>query len=143
MNRPTGLLLVTALAIAPLPVAAASAAGTGVALPRVMTCAGTTVVRPSSYVLACADDYTYFVKIHWTTWSTASATARATFVQNNCTPTCVTGHFVKYPARLTFSEPKKTRYGRLFSKIDYHYTISVSSTLPLEPLSAVTGTSRR
>lgn len=107
------------------------------AVPRVLTCAGTTVIRPARYVLACADANTYFVDITWTSWGAASAAARATFVQNNCAPTCAEGKFVSYPATLSLSVPKTTKYGRLFSVIHYRYLVSASTTLPLMPLWAV------
>lgn len=142
LRRLIGPAVVAALAAAALPLAAlaappalaATAAGTGTAPPRVLTCAGKPVVKPSSYVLTCADAYTYFDAIHWTTWGPTSATATATYVQNTCTPTCVAGHFVRYPATLTLSEPEKTTYGELFSAIHYTYSVSASTTLPLKPL---------
>ena len=103
--------------------------------PSVLTCAGTAIVRPTSYVLACADANTYFKAIKWTTWGATSATATATFVQNNCEPTCVAGRFEDYPATLKLSKPKSTKLGLLFSAISYTYKVSESTTLPLTKLS--------
>jgi hypothetical protein len=140
LRRLIGSVLVTTLAVAALSAAAlaappaATAAATGAAPPRVLTCAGKPVVKPSSYVLTCADAYTYFDQIHWASWGTASATATATYVENTCTPTCVAGRFVRYPATLTLSKPEKTKYGELFSAIHYTYSVSASTTLPLKPL---------
>jgi hypothetical protein len=106
-------------------------------VPAVLTCAGKKAVQPTSYVLACADANTYFNSVHWTSWTSRSAEATATLVQNNCTPTCAAGRFVKYPATLTLSQPKSTRLGLLFSVIHYSYTVSESTTLPLTTLSSV------
>ena len=133
MRRLAGLVLVATLGLAVLPAAGAPRAPV---LPRVLTCAGKAVVRPQSYVLACADANAYFVTIHWSSWGSGSARASATYVRNNCAPTCAQGTFVKYPARLVLSGPKKTAYGWLFSLIRYSYTVSASSTLPLKPLSS-------
>jgi hypothetical protein len=88
-------------------------------------------------VLACADANTYFNSVHWTSWTSRSAEATATLVQNNCAPTCAAGKFVKYPATLTLSQPKSTGLGLLFSVIHYSYTVSESTTLPLTTLSSV------
>ena len=115
------------------PVSAASAAP----IPSVLTCAGKIVVKPASYVLSCADANMYFISIHWTKWTSTSATATATFVQNNCVPYCAAGKFIKYPATLTLSQPKKTKLGLLFAMVRYSYTVSAASTLPLTKLSSV------
>lgn len=133
------LLAVSTLWVVPVGRAAASSSG----LPKVLSCAGKLVVRPVSYVLSCADANTYFNAIHWTRWGSGSATGSATYVQNSCEPTCAEGTFERYPATLTLSKPVDTRYGRLFSVIRYRYTVSSSSTLPLQPLSAVTSPSAR
>jgi hypothetical protein len=119
------------------PAGASSAAATGAPPPRVLTCGGKPVTKPRIYVLTCADAYTYFDTIHWTSWGATSATAKATYVNNTCTPNCVAGHFVRYPTTLTLSKPEKTKYGYLFSAIHYTYSVSKATTLPLEPLSAV------
>jgi hypothetical protein len=112
-------------------------------LPSVLTCAGKTVVRPTSYVLSCADANTYFNSVHWTTWTSRSATATATFVQNNCIPTCADGKFMEYPAKVTLSEPKSTQLGLLFSVVHYSYTVPASADLPLTRLSGVQATGAR
>jgi hypothetical protein len=111
--------------------------------PSVLTCAGKTVIKPASYVLTCADANTYFNSIHWLSWTSTSATATATFVQNDCLPTCAQGKFVKYPARLTLSQPKSTKLGLLFSEIHYSYTVTASTSLPLTTLSSVQPTATR
>jgi hypothetical protein len=111
--------------------------------PAVLTCSGKVVVKPVSYVLACADANTYFDAIRWTTWGGTSAAGSATFVQNNCAPTCAAGKFVKYPARLTFLAPKATKLGLLFSVVRYRYTVSASTGLPLTTLSSSTAPRNR
>ncbi len=144
MTRLIGLVLVASLGLAALPAAVASTAAASAAAataPRVLACTGKAVVKPVRYVLTCADANTYFDDIHWTTWGSASAKATATYVENTCTPSCVAGHFMRYPGSLTLSKPEKTKYGLLFSVVRYSYVVSGSSTLPLKPLSAVTSPS--
>jgi hypothetical protein len=131
------LLLVALGVLAGTDAPASLASSTHPAARSVLTCAGKTAVRPANYVLACADANAYFSAIHWTSWTSRSATATATFVQNNCTPTCAAGKFVKYPARLVLSQPKSTKLGVLFSVVRYSYRVSASSTLPLTKLSSV------
>ncbi|MGH9099445.1 MAG: hypothetical protein ACRDV8_04340 [Acidimicrobiales bacterium] len=131
----------SAVAFTTLPAAASTASrgssasrGSPASLPRVLDCAGKAVVRPSSYVLTCADANSYFDGIVWATWGPTTARARATYVQNTCTPTCVAGHFVRYPATLTLSAPVKTKYGDLFRVIHYSYSVAGSRTLPVKPI---------
>ena len=128
-------LALSVFAVGEAPASLASSSSTQ--LPSVLTCAGKTAIKPSNYVLACADANTYFNSIHWTSWTKTSATASATFVQNNCVPTCAEGKFIKYPAKLTLSKPKPTKLGVLFSVIHYNFTVSRSTTLPLTTLSSV------
>ena len=138
MKRFLGPVVIIAVALGAIPSTSASAtykSSTSPAIPSVLTCSGKTVVKPSSYVLACADANTYFNSVHWTSWGSKSATATATFVENNCAPTCAGGKFLKYPAKLTLSQPKSTKLGLLFSVVNYSYTVSASTTLPLTTLS--------
>lgn len=137
-------VVVAALVSTAAPLAAAGGApGVGPALPRVLTCAGKAVVRPTRYVLACADANTYFEAIHWKTWTRTLARATAVFVENTCTPTCAEGRFATHPATLALSEAKQTRYGLLFSVAHYRYRLAGTATLPLEPLSAVSAPAAR
>lgn len=63
-------------------------------------------VRPSSVVLACADANTSFTHLHWSSFGGMTAHATGNFTFNDCTPTCVAGHFHSYPVVITFSAAK-------------------------------------
>lgn len=92
-------------------------------IPRVLTCSGPTrVVRPTSYVLACADANQLLQGLTWTTWSHTQALGRGTFVQNNCTPNCAAGRFVRYAATVRLAAVRATANGPLFSKLVYTYS---------------------
>jgi hypothetical protein len=76
---------------------AASAQGRRVVL---VTCANRAVVRPSSYVLACADANDYLTGVFWVHWTDVGF-ARGTEVINGCQPTCARGIFYRYPVLIT------------------------------------------
>jgi len=50
-------------------------------------------VRPTSLIVTCADANRYVAGITWTNWGAPSATARGTLRWNDCSPTCVAGHW--------------------------------------------------
>jgi len=56
------------------------------------------MVRPKSFVLACADGNAALAKLAWSTWVPGLASAKGTLVENDCTPYCAAGHFHRYPA---------------------------------------------
>jgi len=119
--------------------AGAVAIGHASALPKVMTCAGKTVTRPSSYIITCADGYTYLSSIHWTIWSPGGARATATYTTNTCTPSCVAGKNVHYPANVSLSQARSTTSGRLFTELGVAYTAGgklhhYHTSLPTTPL---------
>jgi hypothetical protein len=66
--------------------------------PVVIDCLNKPRVEPGSFVLACADGYAYLSKMSWTSWTPRLASATGTFIENDCLPTCVGGHFHSYPA---------------------------------------------
>ena len=92
-----------------------------VSLPSVMQCTGKVQSEPTSYVLACADYNSELLKIHWTSWTSNSATAKATYSFNDCTPYCAAGKFHSYPASVRLSSPHKTKSGLLFSEVSIAY----------------------
>jgi hypothetical protein len=129
-----------AVAVVPGALGRASALGAGrtraaASVPAVMNCAGKAVVKPAQYVLACADANAGFLGLHWTSWTASVATATGTYRANDCTPTCVAGHFHNYPGTLRLSKPKRTSAGELFSEATYSYTTTLSQSLPTRPLS--------
>ena len=90
----TGLALSGSAQAAPAHPAAAPAARM-----VVFDCPGQhAMVRPKSFVLACADGNAAFVKLAWSTWAPGLASAQGTLVLNDCTPYCAAGHFHRYPA---------------------------------------------
>jgi len=69
------------------------------------------MVRPTSFVLACADGNSALQKLAWSTWAPGLASAKATLVQNDCTPYCAAGHFHRYPALVVLWGSKAIGHG--------------------------------
>ena len=69
------------------------------------------MVRPKSFVLACADGNSAVQKLAWSTWAPGLASAKGTLVQNDCTPYCAAGHFHSYPALVVLWGSKAIGHG--------------------------------
>jgi hypothetical protein len=54
-------------------------------------------VAPSS-ISNCGDGSVGLTGLHWTSWTSHLASGYGTYFLNDCTPTCVGGHFHTYPA---------------------------------------------
>jgi hypothetical protein len=68
----------------------------------VLDCLGKAEVRPSSFILACADANDYLTKLSWTSWGPHLASAVGTQEENDCIPYCAAGHFHAYPVDVIF-----------------------------------------
>lgn len=69
----------------------------------VLDCPGLpALVRPKTYILSCADGYIQLDKLSWTSWTPGLASATGTLVKNTCDPSCVAGHFRRYPVLVVF-----------------------------------------
>jgi hypothetical protein len=78
------------------------------------------LVRPKTFVLACADGNSLVDRLAWTSWTPGLASARGTLVQNDCMPYCAAGHFHRYPALVVLwgskavkNHPGERRYTEL------------------------------
>ncbi len=69
------------------------------------------MVRPKDFVLACADGNSALKKLAWSAWAPGLASAKATLVQNDCTPYCAAGHFHSYPALVVLWGSKAIGHG--------------------------------
>jgi hypothetical protein len=103
-----GASIISALAVGALTVglvtgSAGAAPAHPVAAPAsnrtvVLDCPGLpALVRPKTFILTCADGYVQLDKLAWTSWTPGLASATGTLVKNTCTPSCVAGHFARYP----------------------------------------------
>jgi hypothetical protein len=126
-NSRAAALLGVALLIAPVMVLGASApTGAGAATPtRVLTCTEHPATKPSTYVTSCADYGAGWTGVTWTTWNATSATGHGFLRQNDCTPDCAVGKFIKYRATIALSKViASKKYGDLFTQAIVHYSVS-------------------
>lgn len=86
----------------------------------VIDCSSMPQVRPSSYVLACADAGLGLQGLHWTSWAPSLASGYGRFYENDCTPNCASGTVTDYPVLVTLwgsatvpGLPSDQRYTRL------------------------------
>lgn len=79
----------------------ATAGGTTV----VVNCDNKLQVRPSSFVLTCADANDALAGMHWVNWA-SEAFATGTEEINNCTPNCAEGTLISYPVLVALWRPE-------------------------------------
>jgi hypothetical protein len=68
----------------------------------VLNCLDKEQVRPSSFILACADANDYLTKLSWRSWGHYLASAVGMQEENDCIPYCAAGHFHAYPVDVIF-----------------------------------------
>jgi len=79
--------------------------------------------RPSNYLLSCGDANAGFVAMQWSTWTSTSATGHGILRQNDCTPNCVSGKWIRYAASVSLSKVVLTKkYGPLYSRATFHWS---------------------
>jgi hypothetical protein len=86
----------TALAAPAGPAASAGSRQPPAAVPVVVNCPGQAQTRPGQYLLTCTVG-PYFSGLRWATWGPSSALASGTYAVDDCSPTCVGGHFHGFP----------------------------------------------
>jgi hypothetical protein len=76
-------------------------------------------VAPSS-ISNCGDGAVGLTGLHWTSWTSHLASGYGTYSLNDCTPTCVGGHFHNYPALVVLwgsaavkGHPSERKYTRM------------------------------
>lgn len=124
---------------APAPAAARAAASTAHAVPGmhagaahhrvvVFDCRGRAEMRPTGFVLTCADANSYLTSLKWSSWNAGSARGTGIWHINDCVPNCAQGHFLSYPVDVTFwrSHPVTSKPGEL-----YFTRATMSETSPL------------
>ena len=98
-HRPLRALRASLLAGAAVAVLGAAAAPSAVAArpshPVLPTCAGRAAVKPSRFVVTCADAGVSVTGLRWSKWSASEGVAKGTLVQNTCEPNCAAGRFTR------------------------------------------------
>ena len=73
-----------------------------------VTCARVPVLRPRTFVVACADANTSLTGLTWHAWRPGAAAPTGTLVENTCTPSCAGGELVRYPVTVEIDESART-----------------------------------
>ena len=90
--------------------------------PKVLTCSGSSAVRPTTLVVSCADANTSLQSTHWSTWGAGGASGTTTFSINLCTPYCAASPISHFPnSAVTLSAPVSSRHGTYFSHLVVNY----------------------
>lgn len=94
------------------------------ALVRMLTCSGKPVLKPSSFVISCADANSELTDTHWTKWTATGAVGITRFGLNLCNPSCAASRISFFPKSVVqLSAPVATKHGRLFSKLVVTYKL--------------------
>lgn len=73
--------------------------------------------KPSSIVLACADDGVGVEGLTWAAWTPTAARGHGTLWENQCVPNCAEGKLAKYPVAVTLSAVEPSSKGPWFSRL--------------------------
>jgi hypothetical protein len=73
--------------------------------------------RPSSIVLACADDGVRVEGLTWADWTASAARGQGTLLENQCVPNCADGKFAKYPVTVALFAVQPSSKGPWFSRL--------------------------
>jgi hypothetical protein len=80
--------------------------------------------KPKQLVISCGDANNLVKSLTWSSWTSSKATGKGANAVNDCTPSCVAGHFHSYPAAVTLSKPKscpKVKGHKVFGEIKLVY----------------------
>jgi len=116
---------IAAAALAATTASIALAAGGGATTARLLSCAGTPLLRPhGTVVLSCADAGSELRSTVWQHWGADSASGTTDFGLNLCTPTCAASRMSFFPgSTVRLSAPVTTGKGRLFSRATITYRL--------------------
>ncbi|MBV9451419.1 MAG: hypothetical protein JO345_36585 [Streptosporangiaceae bacterium] len=122
-----GILATAAAAALGLTITAASSASASTVTPKqpaapkqnivVLNCLGKPQVEPKSFVLTCADGNSYLTGLSWTSWTPKLASATGALIQNDCRPTCVGGHFHRYPVLAVLWGPVRYAHAQRYNEL--------------------------
>jgi peptidoglycan/LPS O-acetylase OafA/YrhL len=94
---------------------------------KLLSCAGTTIVKPTSFDLNCATSHIELTRTSWSSWSTDAATGTTRFGIDACQSKCDSSTMHYFPnSRVRLSKPIVTKYGEVFSSLVVRYKVEGS-----------------
>jgi hypothetical protein len=121
-------VLATTACSATASAAPAGPAGPAATAPVVVNCPGQAQTRPGQYLLTCTLG-PVLTGLRWADWGSSSALASGTYAVDDCSPTCVGGHFHGFPVLVVLWDvkPRPGHAGeRYFTEMTVIYTGSHS-----------------
>lgn len=82
---------------------------------------GPLVSAPATFVITCADANYELAGLKWRGWGTATATATGTARANDCTPSCVAGHFHAYSMTAVADRLARCGKARYYARLTIEY----------------------
>ena len=92
-----------------------------------VTCTQKGTIRPARFIIACADANDFLKSLIWTRWGTAPSGTGKELI-NSCVPSCVAGHFHRYPVKVSLSRIRNWPHHpgkRYFTRMTLKYTRTV------------------
>ena len=86
-------------------------------------------VKPSTYVISCADANSELTNLHWTQWGDATAYATGEARWNDCQPTCVAGHWRSEPVTVWAWDLRPEGHTTAYTKLRTTSRLMFSMTL--------------
>jgi len=103
----------------------AALASASAPLPRLLSCSGKPLLRPTGLVvLSCADANSEIRATRWSSWRGTSADGTTTFGLNLCTPTCAQSTLTVFPhSHVRLTGVVETKQGPRFSRAVITYLL--------------------
>jgi len=79
------------------------------------SCSNKVGSQPTTFILSCADANSMVGSLHWVDWGDATAYATGLAKWNDCTPSCVNGHWKQKPVTVWAWRLRNGLYTRLAS----------------------------
>lgn len=106
---------------APASAPAVAPASGGVVTYKLFDCTGKAEVKPSTYVLTCADYGMMLEGMHWVTWRPGYAASTGTMHEKDCKPNCAEGKIITYPVDATLTGSVEKSGTHTYTKITLYY----------------------
>jgi hypothetical protein len=116
-HLPASALLVAAITIAAFAISASAAT------PLKVTNCNKAASQPKLLTLTCGDGNTVLKNLKWSSFGAPTASAKGTFVTNDCEPNCSEGKDLSYPVTIKAQGSKKCKKGgTVYAKLSITYT---------------------
>ncbi len=79
--------------------------------------------KPKNFTIFCGDGNEYLASATWSSWTKSDAKGKGTVKANDCTPSCASGHFHSYAAKVKLTKPISCsgQKHKVFSRIKLTY----------------------